>query len=202
MPIAMKDLAKLALLPNLQTFDIMIQPLFGEDGSLPVIPAHSFPALQDLEIGAHTLTVAGNDEGLGDIIVAWPHLQVLKLGLYSRSRDTNFKLMSLINIAKHCPDLGQLNIAVDASMDQYVLPTREERDIFCESLGMLELGFSKITTPNPVAILLSRIFPRLTCIEGSDEDGQPALWDEVSEHLYWMRLVREEERWSPEDDSA
>ncbi|KZT18547.1 kinase-like protein [Neolentinus lepideus HHB14362 ss-1] len=271
LPIAMTDLAKLALLSNLGTLQITIQLPFWEDGSdiaLPVFPAHSFPALQHLDIRAPTpavslqllrtlksrpllsidiyvdsvvssfaisemvevlsrglfrdslsrvaicnlydqpplyfpfplatlrpltaltnlreldfhtcCTVAGNDEELGDIVVAWPRLQIVRLGLLLQSQDTNFTLKGLIKIVKQCPDLQKSTIAIDASMNQYVPPTREERDVFCKNLIALDLGFPNITTPKPVAILLSRIFPELTHVEAQDEDGGDERWGEVT----------------------
>jgi len=125
----------------------------------------------------------------------------LCLGSRPDISHSHFTIQGLMQLVRHCPDLQDLTIAVDASMNSYVAGSLEDRHVFSKKPVSLDLGISRITRVEPVAMFLTRLFPDLREVSGQDERRDGTRWRQVKEYVDVIKQVRREERswWIPDD---
>ncbi|EPQ55491.1 hypothetical protein GLOTRDRAFT_93125 [Gloeophyllum trabeum ATCC 11539] len=149
----------------------------------------------------------GTNIVLLDLVKAWPRLQVLQLGEQSRLGRSDFTLLVLEQLVFHCPhlrdlDISGLNINSTVTMEWKIKSSREERPVARNGeLLELTLGRSIVGDPLEVAMLLSRIFPRLRSIQATDPHGKDVRWREVEKYIGIFNRIRREERswWDSKD---
>ncbi|KAJ7806221.1 hypothetical protein B0H13DRAFT_2486568, partial [Mycena leptocephala] len=81
----------------------------------------------------------------------------------------------LYAFAQHCPRLYELTITFDATLAPRTLPSDETRtNQLC--LKCLNLGYSPVGDPGPVAEFLFSIFPHLWAIRSEDKNTAVGAW--------------------------
>ncbi|EPQ55489.1 hypothetical protein GLOTRDRAFT_93124 [Gloeophyllum trabeum ATCC 11539] len=139
-------------------------------------------------------TVDGDNDDLDELAQAWPRLFELQLGDYPDANDTRFTLRGLTSLARYCPSLSSLTIAINADLEH----DNADLDGTWEDLGIgedlyhLELAASSLRRPLPVARLLCRMFPNLRSVTGGgNRAAREVLEKYISEH--WKTREEEED---------
>ena len=146
-----------------------------------------------------------DDMTLSQMAPSWPSLKELNLGaVQGWRRRSQLRLKSLLIILVHCPDLQELGIVVDAGAD---LNSMGKPGGFSHNtLRVLHMGDSRVTSAALVAAFLSDIVPCVTVINAWQtsemerrEGGKKyqRKWQAVKRLLSTFVMVREQERhWS------
>jgi hypothetical protein len=163
-------------------------------------PLLSFVNLQKIIIRSCHRFKLDNDF-VGAMAKAWPHLRVLQLGSYgSWGGQLDVTLAGLVPLVQHCPNLRRLGIVIDATVVDHSLDIPASNT----KLKALSLGDSLIEDPASVAACLSGLFPFLNSIAGwnnsihwfsiEDRAKYRGRWDEVVRLTKIFADVRQMER--------
>ncbi|TCD63646.1 hypothetical protein EIP91_005163 [Steccherinum ochraceum] len=108
------------------------------------------------------LPIVLSQANVTEIASKWPSLEVLLLNCepLDPSEDGTLTLDALLPFARHCPNLRELGLYLDAtriSEDEVALQASAVKPF--KNLKRLCMGLSTITEPGPVALFLSRLCP-------------------------------------------
>ncbi|KAJ7132721.1 hypothetical protein C8R46DRAFT_1140638 [Mycena filopes] len=154
------------------------------------------------------MIASGFDLALDDtfctaLATAWPRIQILRIAtnIFGPRRLSTVGLLTLATFARHCPDLTNLSLEVDAQgLPDGPYPPPPERPVSQMALCHLSVGCSPIDSPFPVARFLSLVFPGLQVVNASSELDGPeteegrAKWAEVVKLLPMFSAIRLEEQ--------
>ncbi|KAF8625623.1 hypothetical protein AX17_006808 [Amanita inopinata Kibby_2008] len=148
------------------------------DDEEPVILRHMFPLLSFTRLSHVFMTAPCGfdlcDDDIYGISSRWTGLQ--ELGLYTHQLSEQRSRMSiegLVALAKHCPDLKYLSLAVDATeVNRHDESERPGKGVSNEKLKTLAVSASPIVEPILVASFLSDIFPKLETIKFFDPEEE------------------------------
>ncbi|KAJ7225027.1 hypothetical protein C8J57DRAFT_983408, partial [Mycena rebaudengoi] len=135
-----------------------------------------------------------DDAALWDMARAFPELRKLFLAYTAVWCTPGITLGGLRAFATHCPQLGNMQIAFNATV---TLPATDSAtpDVFQTKLSYLDVLNSPISMPLDVARFLSGIFPNLVEVICHRQDTEDCLnWGQVIELLPKFADVRQEER--------
>jgi hypothetical protein len=123
-----------------------------------------------------------HDGDIFDLASSWPRLEFLSL--QSNDDPSRVTLCALYAFARHCSNLRDLVIALDAT-DTAGLESDGSEGRACQTtLMQIHVGYSSIVTAAPVAAFLLTTFPNLTEISFAyDQEAEP----ESEKALYWVR---------------
>lgn len=115
--------------------------------------------------------------------MSWPSLQTLFLGhIFGWHRPSRITLNALVPLVAYCPDLQNLGIVLDATVDP--IPSDDDRPIN-DKITCLYLGDSKPSIephPSHIAQFLSDLFPMLSKICVSPPNARDiSAWDTVED---------------------
>ncbi|TFK45390.1 hypothetical protein OE88DRAFT_1788708 [Heliocybe sulcata] len=152
--------------------------------------------LEELDIGLK-ISFALEDDFIQELVVNWPRLKYLRLGISPFSSRSMYgggpSLQSLVHIANNCPLLTSLIMSVDDVPDTTL--SVEAMQPYATNLQSLHVGSSHIHDPVRAAMLLSKLFPRLTVVTGLNRnDGKSELWRIVQDTVRLIAQVRKEEQ--------
>ncbi|KAJ7452672.1 hypothetical protein B0H11DRAFT_2072541 [Mycena galericulata] len=138
-------------------------------------PLFSFPNLHKVEL-RHPVGFDLDDATILDMARSWPHITSLSLvASTTRHMLSRVTLEGLSAFAQHCPRLYELTITLDATLAPRTLPSDETRtNQLC--LKCLNLGYSPVGDPGPVAEFLFLIFPNLWAIRSEDKNHAVGAW--------------------------
>ncbi|KAF7375042.1 hypothetical protein MSAN_00390300 [Mycena sanguinolenta] len=176
-------------------------------------PLQNFPNLTIFEI-THQYPLDLKLADLERLARSWPSLRKLMLNNEPVvSDECSLTLEALIPFAKHCPELEQLGLFVNASTAELPLKVDLSPSPQFKKLRRLSMGVSRISDPGPVALFLSQICPLNIYLESGitweiegqrEQQQQPPLlqtisnrcgmWAKVEELLPLLTKLRMEER--------
>ncbi|KAJ6472254.1 hypothetical protein DFH09DRAFT_1007960 [Mycena vulgaris] len=147
-----------------------------------------------------------DDAFLMEMARSWPRLESLRLSPHAPPQPTHVTLHSLRSLARHCPDLRELEMTFDASV--IPPPDTSGAHVLQTSLTTIWPGCSPILAPFQVARFISGIFPCLylvktSCSDDDIEEVSPLTeevetwidqWSEVESHIPTIMAIREEGR--------
>ncbi|KAF7317505.1 hypothetical protein MKEN_00836900 [Mycena kentingensis (nom. inval.)] len=166
-----------------------------------------FPLLTKLELTLPSISAAQfGDDTLEILTFKCRWLQHFALNQYAA--ETNFTLGCLTSFARNCPVLAFLEITVDGTAvpdlpAEFGSELDGRRAHWQWFLLEFAFGCSKITDPFAVAAFLTGLFPRLTGVFKTWEDGgdeeydigdQEKQWREVRALIPRLKKIREQER--------
>ncbi|KAG2355750.1 hypothetical protein BDR07DRAFT_1613517 [Suillus spraguei] len=121
---------------------------------------HAFRNLTRLLING-SFAISMSDEGLCQLVRAWPKLQVLNIGYYATDKMMVPTFHGLIHMLRLCPGLTSLALVIDTTKLDGIDLKHPGGGISNQNLQSLVLGNSPIESPANVALILSGLFPRL-----------------------------------------
>ncbi|KAJ7212644.1 hypothetical protein GGX14DRAFT_564395 [Mycena pura] len=138
-------------------------------------PLFSFPNLHKVQL-RHPVGFDLDDATILDMARSWPRITSLSLVASTTSHmPSRVTLEGLYAFAQHCPRLYELTITFDATLAPRTLPSDETRtNQLC--LKCLNLGYSPVGDPGPVAEFLFSIFPHLWAIRSEDKNTAVGAW--------------------------
>ncbi|KAJ7141635.1 hypothetical protein C8R46DRAFT_1013486 [Mycena filopes] len=172
---------------NISTIDI-----YSVDGETlePLLPFYNLVRLSLVHAGGFDL----DDAMVGRMASAWPRLESLEL-----TSDRSCHLIPRVTLegiyafATHCPKLGQLAIAFDATNVPELKISGKRQRVSQGSLRSLAVAHSPIRKRRPVAKFLAAVFPNLRRIrtldpleQGTEDAGVVAsreLWRKIEAEL-------------------
>ncbi|KAJ7673690.1 hypothetical protein DFH06DRAFT_1467171 [Mycena polygramma] len=151
-----------------------------------------------------------DDDIVSKMAHAWPRIETLDISARSPTRSPRTTPACLQTLARHCPHLVKLTMAVDGT----TIPTITPGTHVQECLHQLSVQHSPITSASAMARYLSGMFPNLEAediwthwdiFEPDQADDAELMqrhrcWQEVKSLLPGILAVREEERISTLDD--
>ncbi|TRM70652.1 hypothetical protein BD626DRAFT_564262 [Schizophyllum amplum] len=166
-----------------------------------ILPLLSFTGLVSVSI--HVFDIRFDDADITRLAAAWPRLRTLSLCGASKMTPA-CTLASLLSLARGCPDLEELSLALDATeppsdatntpqpADQPHAPARGRPPYRLRKLDVMRSPIC--SEPEHVASFLTRYFPFLRPLgvkagldEEKDEESVP--WGEYQRQVRW-RMVR------------
>ncbi|KAJ7193243.1 hypothetical protein GGX14DRAFT_593050 [Mycena pura] len=138
-------------------------------------PLFSFPNLHKVQL-RHPVGFDLDDATILVMARSWPRITSLSLVASTTSHmPSRVTLEGLYAFAQHCPRLYELTITFDATLAPRTLPSDETRtNQLC--LKCLNLGYSPVGDPGPVAEFLFSIFPHLWAIRSEDKNTAVGAW--------------------------
>ncbi|KAJ7792236.1 hypothetical protein B0H14DRAFT_2931948 [Mycena olivaceomarginata] len=126
-------------------------------------------------------------------------MALLDPGLHTPPQPNHVTLHSLRSLARHCPDLRELEMTFDTTV--IPPPDTSGAHVLQTSLTTIETCFSPILDPFQVARFISGIFPCLEFIKTSHDDNDTVEvrrwinhWKKVESHIPTIMAIREEGR--------
>ncbi|KAJ6513423.1 hypothetical protein C8R45DRAFT_858067 [Mycena sanguinolenta] len=173
-------------------------------------PLQNFPNLTIFEI-THQYPLDLKLADLERLARSWPSLRKLMLNNEPVvSNECSLTLEALIPFVKHCPELEQLGLFINASTAELPLDYRLPASPQFKKLRRLSMGVSLIFDAGPVALFLSQICPLNIYLESGitwEIEGQReqhpllgsisercGMWAKVEELLPLLTKLRLEER--------
>ncbi|KZV63705.1 hypothetical protein PENSPDRAFT_691432 [Peniophora sp. CONT] len=135
---------------------------FGLDALIPLVNVHT---LEQFSI-VHRRPLQVADGELATLCIGWPRMQYLALNpVPSTQEPPTLTLLSLIDVAHHCPDIRELALYVNAAHNS-AYPTGHAPHRFSASLARLCIAASHInqSTRQSVAAFLSRVLSPTTIL--------------------------------------
>jgi hypothetical protein len=130
-----------------------------------------------------------HDGDIFDLASSWPRLEILSLG-GPRHAPSRVTLRALYALARHCPNLEFLEIALDAT-DIAGLESNGFEGRACQTnLTDIDLGYSPIAAATPVAAFLSATFPKLSEIAPAYNDEAEPESEEAAYGDRWKEVGR------------
>ncbi|KAJ7494625.1 hypothetical protein B0H11DRAFT_910388 [Mycena galericulata] len=201
-------LESLSIITLIETISLADVPGDERIAFSSLLPLQNFPNLTVFEF-IHKNPLDMKLEDLDQLARSWPSLRKLIINnepLISQQCDLTLK--AILPFARHCPELEQLGIFMNASTAD--LPTTYPADFPkpFPKLKHLSVGVSLINEPGPVALFLSHLCPLKTQLEYGvtwDTAGLPSSmfstildrcskWEKVAELLPLLTKLRMEER--------
>ncbi|KAH7906746.1 hypothetical protein BJ138DRAFT_1015725 [Hygrophoropsis aurantiaca] len=108
-----------------------------------------------------------DDSGLEELAMAWPNLQYFQLMETILEKPSAITLSGLGALIKHCPRLGFISLVIDATVVPIATSLMLAFETRNTKITALDLGNSRIVSPELVAAFLYRIAPNLREIETS-----------------------------------
>lgn len=141
----------------------------------------------------------------------WRSLRLLYLGTEHPCKDymPRATIFGIAMLALGCHDLEMLGLAIDTRDEQWPRALRRVASVGQTTLQTLDVGYSRLSDPMPIAAFLSDVFPWLEDVtsawstsllyglepdERRDAESLKERWDEVSWMIPSLAQVREEER--------
>ncbi|EMD37529.1 hypothetical protein CERSUDRAFT_94537 [Gelatoporia subvermispora B] len=136
------------------------------------------------------------DEELEELAKAWPHLRTLDFGISSsfEGLPPTLTINCLASLCRHCGNLEDLHIYVDARAVTEIPSERSDTGLCCKTLRKIDVGLSPISAPGVIATFLSDIFPKLEGVEVEEKLEYTEEWEEVSRLLKGVGSVRVQEQ--------
>ncbi|KAJ7135714.1 hypothetical protein C8R44DRAFT_534588, partial [Mycena epipterygia] len=127
-------------------------------------PLLSFSNLVSLSL-SHPVGFNLDDAVVRDMARAWPRIELLWLphGRSPHRISPRVTLEGVYAFAIHCPRLQALTMTFDATVVPKAKIEGRNR-VSQHSLGLLDVAYSPVSKPRPVATFLSAIFPHLKTI--------------------------------------
>ncbi|KAG2154389.1 uncharacterized protein EDB93DRAFT_1131952 [Suillus bovinus] len=147
-------------------------------------------------------TISISNDGLGELVKAWPKLTTFRLNCYRDPTSTVLPTFhGLINVLRLCPELVSLSLVIDTTQLDGIDIKSPGNGIGNNGLQDLVLGNSPISSPLDVALVLSSLLPNLMGVNLSPWIGGPldALfakqwameqWKQVNRLLGGFHIVR------------
>ncbi|KAJ7221227.1 hypothetical protein B0H12DRAFT_303655 [Mycena haematopus] len=162
-------------------------------------PLFSFSNITSITLAAPGFDL--DDATIADMARAWPRIEKLELipGDLTVISST-CTLGGLLPLARHCPRLSALQLALNATAvpDLQSMHTENER-VRQLHLDTLHIFCSRTSAPVAVALFLSSVFPRVqrvTCDHPAHR-REYEMWNEVSRVLSTLHAARvDEEYWA------
>ncbi|KAJ7779701.1 hypothetical protein B0H16DRAFT_1710957 [Mycena metata] len=143
-------------------------------GKVELRPLFRFTDLVSLSL-AHPVGFDLDDSTILAMACAWPRLQTLSLqSTLTRHMPSRVTLLGLHALAKHCPNLSELHMTLDAT----VVPEIPHDRVVQTTLELLHVGASPVAEPLLVAAFISGIFPKLPRVETLHDDIMMQYWEE------------------------
>ncbi|KAI5885278.1 uncharacterized protein SCHCODRAFT_02644297 [Schizophyllum commune H4-8] len=160
----------------------------AEDGPVHDItefePLLSFRRLTSLRIKSHSV-LSLRDEDVLRIARALPDLNTLELG-GNVWRTPKCTMLSLLHLARYCPCLAYLTLAVDARETR--IPEGTPTDVVQQSLILIYVHQSPIASEMAVASFLWRFFPYLMAVIPKGRAGLHEDQGELRRRQLWRRV--------------
>ncbi|KAG2074681.1 hypothetical protein BDR04DRAFT_1229255 [Suillus decipiens] len=126
---------------------------------------HAFRNLTQLNI-QRGCNISMSDEGLCQLVRAWPKLQILQISSYVAIDTTTVPTFhGLIGLLRLCPALISLALVIDTTKLDNIDLMSPSGGSLNTCLNHLTLGNSLIDSPANVALILSGLFPHLEQVD-------------------------------------
>ncbi|KAH7929497.1 hypothetical protein BV22DRAFT_130028 [Leucogyrophana mollusca] len=135
-----------------------------------------------------------SDPDLEEIALAWPQLEVLKLGTSTDWRAPALVTFTgILSLLRHCRRLRELSLTMDATILDAINTWGHGSEVANYHTTLLDVGDADIREPALVAEFLSAIMPRLTKIAHVGWAGghRRSAWLRVEELLKVTATARE-----------
>ncbi|KIJ59764.1 hypothetical protein HYDPIDRAFT_170630 [Hydnomerulius pinastri MD-312] len=134
-----------------------IRPLFG------------FRLLHTLDLGGHSTHSLG-DAAMAEFASSFPLLEVLRLGNENPEGHPGITHLTIVSLLTACPKLRTLCITFDA---RHITTTwMSPYDALNTRIRTVDVGYSLISDPAPVAMFLKTIMPRLYSVTSPCRSSQ------------------------------
>jgi hypothetical protein len=136
-----------------------------------------------------------DDAGMEELAKAWPQLSSFSMKIYHTiDRKPRVTLAGLIPLVKHCRDLLEIVITVNAC-EVDVSESRPGKGAVNTEIDTLCVGDSPIEDPVAVAAFLSDIFPAVNTIDNQlNQLPENSKWSQVADLIPTFVSIRRQER--------
>ncbi|KAJ7353568.1 hypothetical protein DFH08DRAFT_934427 [Mycena albidolilacea] len=155
-------------------------------------PLFSFSNLVNVSL-SHPVGVDLDDTVVRKMATAWPQIESLLLPPERSHRITpRATLEGIYAFAQHCPRLRSLHLVFDASIVPE-LKSKGEKTVCQRALRYLDVSYSPVGKPRPVAKFLSAIFPHLHTIStlyyALPKSMADAKAEVLASHMGWNQVL-------------
>ncbi|KAG1718010.1 uncharacterized protein EDB91DRAFT_1187388, partial [Suillus paluster] len=167
-------------------------------------PLMRFSGLKEVDLSTWCMSLL-DDDGLGSIVKSWPCLERLELGnkvIWDEDAPM-ITFRGLVTLLSSCPNLRTLGLVFDATNVDPITAEKPGGGVCNTNITTFSVGGSPIKRPLLVAVALEAVLPCLRKFKiegneydlweerGSDRNLQQARWEEVSEYIGVLPLIRQ-----------